>query len=297
MFSDGENYAARNYSDASVRVGIVRTESPDEENGTFYEVDVWLGGVQVPVSCTVISRFSNFYNYEEIRLRPWLRAPNVDGFLPPGSAGKYHFRDGEVVLIAFLDGDSREGVILGSIKHPVRAAATEPDTLAYYSTYNGLETQIDVDGAYTVTFQGTPLNRDLPVPPGQSEPVEPQYDPTIAGSFFGFDATGSFIIDCKDPVGDNKIEITRAAGGGTMTITSGANVISLAGNPAQGEMTVTTGNLTLETFATNITAQTEFAVDRRAVRCPATDIRRNWPGYSNQSSRNLYSSYGLSTVA
>jgi hypothetical protein len=261
LFKNGDEYDAYDKSDGAIRIGIVRSFEENEIEGTKYLVEVWMAGQQVPVSCVAATRFNSPYNFEEIRLKHWLRGPAAPGFLPEGTAGKYSFRDGTVVVVGFLDGSSREGVILGCIKHPNRAVATETETFAYHSVYNGLETTIDPEGAYTVTFQGAPLNDAVPVPPGTAEPSEVQYDPTKAGSMYGFDATGSFFIDCSNEIGDNKIEITRDPGGGTMTITSGQNVISIAGNPAQGELTVTTGNLTLETFATKITAQTEFALE------------------------------------
>jgi len=261
LYKTDESYGAKDYMDNAIRTGIVRKAVEHEDVGTKYIVEVFMGGNQVPVSCVPMTRFNSPYNFEEIRLKPWLRGPVASGFMDPGSASEYNFRDGTHVIIAFLDGKSREGVILGTIKHPSREVATETETLAYHSVYNGLETKIDPAGAYTVTFQGAPTNDAVSVPPGVSEVATVQYNPVIAGSFYGFDETGSFTIDCSDEVNTNMIKITKDAAGGTMMITSGQNTISIGGSPAQGELSITTGALALETFETKITAQTEFSVE------------------------------------
>ena len=232
-----------------------------EEVGTKYLVECYVGGNQVPVSCVPLTRFNSPYNFEEIRLKPWLRGSAASGFLTPGTASTHNLRDGETVVVAFLDGSAREGVILGSIKHPARATVTEEETLAYHCVYNGLETTIDAEGAYKVTFHGAPTNDAAPIPPGTAEPLDVLYNPVIDGSFYGFDNTGSFAIDCSNEIGPNKITITRDAAGGTMLIESGANIISIGGNIAQGELSVTTGKLALETFEVSIKAQTAFKVE------------------------------------
>jgi len=261
LYKTEESYGAQDYADTAIRVGIVRKAVEHEDVGTKYTVEVFMGGNQVPVSCVPMTRFNSPYNFEEIRLKPWLRGPAASGFMDPGTASTYNFRDGEHVIVAFLDGKSREGVILGTIKHPSRELATEAETLAYHSVYNGLETKIDPAGAYTVTFQGAPTNDSIPIPPGVSEVAAVKYNPIIAGSFYGFDDTGSFTIDCSDKINTNMIKITKDPAGGTMLIESGQNIISIGGKPAQGELSVTTGKLALETFEVSITAQTAFKVE------------------------------------
>jgi hypothetical protein len=261
LYKTKESYGAYDQSDTAIRVGIVRKAVEHEDVGTKYTVEVFMGGNQIPVSCVPMSRFNSPYNFEEIRLKPWLRGPAASGFMDPGTASTYNFRDGEHVVVAFLDGKAREGVILGTIKHPSRPPATPEATLCYHSVYNGLETKIDPEGAYTVTFQGAPLNDKAPLIPGITEVTAVQYSPDVAGSFYGFDATGSFSIDCSNEVGTNMIKITRDLQGGTMLIESGQNVISIGGNPAQGELSITTGKLALETFEVSIKAQTAFKVE------------------------------------
>jgi len=261
LYKDGESHGALDYSDTAIRVGIVRQSIEVDGVGTKYLVEVFMGGNQVPVSCVPVTRFNSPYNFEEVRLKPWLRGPAASGFLDPGAASTYNLRDGETVIVAFIDGDAREGIILGSIKHPSRETTTEENTLAYHSSYNGLETKIDVEGAYTVTFQGSPLNDSIPIPPGTKEIPPADYNPVIAGSFFGFDNAGSFIIDCTNDIGANKVTITKDPAGGTMKIESGQNIIDIAGNAAQGELTVTTGKLAFDTFETSFKAQTTFKVE------------------------------------
>lgn len=205
--------------DTAVRVGIVRSESKNLEDETTYVVEVINNGTQVPVPCILLTRFGGPYNYEEYKLKSW--GQNVSGDkLPPTTASTYDLRDGDVVLVAFIDGKSREGVILGCLRHPSRPEKTEDNELSYISEYNGLETRINKDGSYKVTFKGAPLNDNKKTPPG--EPVKPpEYNEEIAGSYFGFEETGSFIASD----GKQSIEIIKQDG--TIEIKSGENLIVL----------------------------------------------------------------------
>lgn len=252
-------YNVVDYNDTSIRVGIVRKSIEVEGTGTKYLVECYIGGNQVPVSCVPINRFNSPYNFEEIRLKPWLRGSAASGFLDPGAASTYSLRDGETVVIAFIDGSAREGVILGSIKHPVRATTTEEQTLAYHSVYNGLETTIDVEGAYKVTFQGAPLNDSEPIPPGTKELPEAEYDEEISGSYYGFDNAGNFSIDCSNDDGVNSIAINKTDG--TITIESGKNTIKIVGGSSDGELIITTGALKVEAKEISFNAQSTFKVE------------------------------------
>jgi len=261
LFKDDESYKVKDFKDNSIRVGIVRSSIEVDEIGTKYLVEVYVDGNQVPCSCVPLSRFNSPYNFEEIRLKPWLRGSAASGRLDPGTASVYNLRDGETVVVAFLDGTAREGVILGSIKHPVRDTVTEEETLAYHSVYNGVETTIDTEGAYKVTFQGSPLNDAEEVAPGTQEPTEVEYDEDIAGSFYSFDTTGSFTIDCGNDEGPNSIKILKDPGGGSLIIESGANIINIAGSSSEGELSVTTGILSIETSEISMVAEKTFKVE------------------------------------
>lgn len=259
LYKNGEAYDAIDNRDTAIRVGIVRKSIEVEKVGTKYLVECFVGGNQVPVSCVPLTRFNSPYNFEEIRLKPWLRGSATSGFLDPGTASTYSLRDGETVMVAFIDGSAREGVILGSIKHPTRDTVTDEQTLAYHSVYNGLETTIDTEGAYKVTFKGAPLNDQKQVQPGTQEPSAVEYNDEIAGSFYSFDNAGNFSIDCSNNDGANSVVINKTEG--MITIESGKSTINIVGGSSDGELSITTGTINTEAKEVNYKAQSTFKVE------------------------------------
>jgi hypothetical protein len=272
LFKYDDAYGISDNKFTGIYIGIVRKSELLSDGNTIYTVEYYLGGKQVPISCFAMTRFNSPYNFEEIRLKPWLRGPISSGLLPAGTASTYNMRDGEVVIVAPLDGNGREGVILGTVRHPSRKQVTEEGTLAYHSVYNGLETKIDPEGAYTVTFQGAPLNDATPIPPGLSEVAEAQYNPLISGSFFGFDNTGSFAIDVSNELGANMIKLTRDPAGGTILIESGKNIISIGGNPALGELSVTTDTYKVEVLESEMKATTAMKFEALQMSIKGTQV-------------------------
>jgi hypothetical protein len=93
---------------------------------------------------------------------------------------------------------------------------------AYYSNYNGVETSIDSDGAYTIKFNGKPTNTLLTAFGGTLP--KPTYNSTIAGSLISIEKDGSFVV------GDGSKQALRIDKSKTSTtITSGNTVITLDG--------------------------------------------------------------------
>jgi len=168
VLQDPDVFRVFDGKDCAIRVGIVREERQDSNQHTRYIVEVASGGRQIPVSCVMMTRFGGAYNFEEFRVRPWVRKfPTA--LLPESSASKYELRSGDVVLVAYLEGQSREGVILGGLNHPARKEKTTPGNIEYISMFNGLETQIRKDGSYKVTFKGAPITETvLELPPSGS---------------------------------------------------------------------------------------------------------------------------------
>jgi hypothetical protein len=251
---DADSFRAYDRKDNSLRVGMVRETKTVSDGSTRYVVEMYVGGAQVPISCQLMTRFGGVYNFEEYKVRAWANKLG-DPSLLPTTGSSYDFRSGDTVIVGLINGTSREGIILGGIRQEARTEELGDD-IEYLSRFNGLETKIDKDGAYTVTFQGTPINEpllDTPVPP-----VDPQFNPLTSGSFFGFDSTGSFTIDDNS---SSSIVITKDLASPAITITSGQNTISLAGNPALGETTVTTSTLNFSAIDTKFDSKKEFAVE------------------------------------
>lgn len=245
---DPNAYKSHSAKDDSLRVGMVR-ETREVSDGTIrYIVEVYISGNQVPVSCQLMTKFGGVYNFEDYRVRPWGKRVS-SGSLPPTTASTYDLRSGDMVIVGFVNGKSKEGVILGGLKHEARKSELGED-IEYLSRFNGFETKIDTEGSYTLTFNGIPTNEQLLDVPG-TPIVDPIYNPLVAGTFMTFSSDGGFQVDNGNGVG---IQITKDAISGTMTITSGSSTIELAGNPALGEMNIETGNL-------NIAAQKSTEID------------------------------------
>lgn len=237
-----DNYSTQAYNDKdnSIRVGIVREERMLKDDETRYIVEVSMDGRQVPVSCTLMTRWGGVYNFEEYRVRPWgkIKTP----VMAPGTAGKYTYRSGDTVVVAFLNGNSREGVILGGLRHPGRDEETTEGNIEYLSRFNGLETQIRTDGSYKVLFKGAPINETLLDIPLGAPIMSPVYNPLTSGSYFGFSSNGSFVVT------DSKqfIKIDKNIASGAIIIKSGKNTLELGGNIAIGTTTIQTDNIVME---------------------------------------------------
>lgn len=239
IMGDAHAYKVFDEDDNSIRVGIVREERQNKDDTTKYIVEVAYRGKQIPVSCVLLSRWGGAYNYEEFRIRPWVKK-FPSNLLPPSSASTYDLRSGDVVVVAFLDGQSREGVILGGLRHSSRTEKTTPGNIEYISEFNGLETQIRTDGSYKVTFKGAAITEALlEVPPAGQPIAEPQYNPLTSGSFYGFDSDGSYVVSD----GDQYVKITKSLTSGSIVMVSGKNRIDMGGNPAIGAIGLTTDNL------------------------------------------------------
>lgn len=228
-----------------IRVGIVRRITETVEGEIAYSVELQVNGKQVPVVCTVMSRFGGVYNFEEFNVRPWDKQ-ELDAHLPV-SAGELAYRAGDVVVVGLLGGSFYDGIILGGLKHPAREQKIVDDSIQYYSIFNGLEKQIRADGSYKVTFKGAPVNEKLlEAPPTGTAPVSPAYNPLIAESYYGFDANGSFIVTDSAPAGPQMIKVFKDQSSGSIILKSGQSTVELGGNPAIGQFGAKAANITLE---------------------------------------------------
>ena len=250
IYQDPYTHKAFNEYDHSIRIGMVREEITLSDGTTKYLVEVASGGRQIPVSCFLLTKWGGVYNFEEYRVRPWVRKFPT-GFLPPASAGLYEYRAGDVVLVAYMEGQGREGVILGGLKHPARDEITKSGNIEYISRFNGLETQIRKDGSYKVEFKGTPISEvGLELPPTGAALPEPVYNPLIAGSYYGFDKDGSYVVSD----GDQFIKIIKKKLSGSIVIVSGNNRIDLGGNPILADMGITTDKMAIDSLSFSLKA-------------------------------------------
>jgi len=224
-------FGAHAIKDTSVRIGIIR-EVRDGVDGPVYMVEVLVDGKMLIVGCTLMTRFGGAHNFEEYQARPW--APITTKIPSPTIAAEYKSRAGDTVVVAYLNGRSKEGVILGGIRHPSRKTKLKKGSIGYLSEFNGLETSIKEDGSYRVTFKGYSISNKatLALPPTGTQVVPPVYNPLFGGSYFGFDSKGSYIVsDGAKVPGPQFLKINKNPLNGSIIIKSGTAVIQLGGSP------------------------------------------------------------------
>jgi hypothetical protein len=229
VFQDPNSYSAYNNKENRIMVGTVREELFDKESKqTKYLVDVWLDGITMSIVCSNCTRFGGIYNYEEYTRQTY----KVDDSKRPVSNSVI---PGDHVIVAFLGGDAREGVILSGYKHFGRRETidfkkdsassqflnreTKIAATKYASEFNGVEKMINADGEYRVTFKGQPTNLANLVAIGDKEIPNPQYDTSIGSSYYEFDKTGSYFITDNSKENPQSIKIDKQ--NGKVIITSG----------------------------------------------------------------------------
>jgi hypothetical protein len=83
----------------------------------------------------------------------------------PDFKNKVDFKqqDSNLVLLLCLDGNSERAVIIGGLPHPAsKAILDKAKEMHFESEYNGLNIQINKDGAFTLTFKGPTDNQGQP---------------------------------------------------------------------------------------------------------------------------------------
>jgi hypothetical protein len=200
---------------AFVRIGIVKKIYQDTVDGDIrYLVEIQDTNDKIPISCRILSRFGGVYNYEDMVARGY----STTG--APDPIQNYDAKAGDIVLIAFINGEGREGVILGGMTHAARKVSLDPtDGPQYKTEFNGVETLINKDGEITVTFKGQPTNLSMLNSTPSKRISEPKYNTTVGTSYYKFDKTGSYTVSDNSNSGVQSIKIDKPAG--TLTISSG----------------------------------------------------------------------------
>jgi hypothetical protein len=237
----GLNRATR-MIDNSIHTGIVHEELSSGNTGeTQYVVMVTVNGQDVPVTCKRMSRWGGVHNYEEYTLRGY------QDVIGTGTNINYSQRPGDVVIVAFLDGIAKQGIILGGIRHGARTEAVPGGGPAYKSRFNGIEKEITSSGALKYTYKGIVPSPQLEFPPTGAQIAE-AIDNPLGGASFGFNESGSFNIDDGS---DQSILLKKDSFvGGTMYIKSGSTQITITGNFIEPIIDLkTTGTINLDAGA------------------------------------------------
>jgi hypothetical protein len=248
---DLESFALDNPQDPILKIGTVQSVV-EFKGDLLYNVEVWLGGKWTAVQCTRTSRFGGIYNYEEYTHR---------GFIELGQYGRFDFKAGDHVLIAYVGGSSLTGAIVGCLNHPGRPRKFDKDSdIAYESEFNGLNKSIGRDGDYTVTYKGLQTNIDKlkeKAEDGKEIPA-PEYDESIGGSFYRFGVDGSFEVSDND---NQSIFIDKPFG--QIVVTSGGTSLTINKDAESYEIV---------NKSTTITAADSFSLDTKATTINSTDV-------------------------
>lgn len=176
----------------SIRVGMVRQRVYMENSQeTKYVVEVWNNNRSYPMQCVRTYKHGGLFNYEEYTHRGF--EPGKDQV----SYGNFSVVPGDMVVVAAANGNTREGIILGSLKHAGRSEILPSinNHNAYLSEFNGVQTGINNAGEYRVTFKGVPTNiKEFNKSPTGSPYPAPEYDLDVGFSYFEFDKTGSYTL-------------------------------------------------------------------------------------------------------
>lgn len=229
IYRDQDAFQGWHRQNLQLNIGQVsKVERIEEEDitKTVYVVDVYDSTNILPIRCVRMSKFGGVYNFEEVTYRPF----NGDGDV--ASDGPYDIKAGDIVVVGYLAGDDREGIILGCIRHPAREEEINQlgeDGIAYISVFNGIQTTIDKDGQFKQEFLGQPTNLSkLEDAPNGQVPEPPMYDEEVGTSYYMWDKTGSYIL--SDNAKEKPMTMKFDKPGGIWTLDIGETNITIDKN-------------------------------------------------------------------
>jgi len=200
-------------------------------------------------------RFGGVFNYEDYVCRGYQTTA------APDSVDSYAAKAGDAVLVGQFNGQGREGIILGGLTHAARTTTLNA-TLGpqYLAEFNGIQTSINVDGEWTLTFRGQPTNLAvLSNAPSNTIPI-PTYNTTIGSSYMKFDKTGGWIISDNATTDPQFMHIDKVAG----VITMNAGQISLSMTKASQAVQLTCQSLTINSTNTITETTTNYSMTASA---------------------------------
>jgi hypothetical protein len=215
IWQNSKSFSAVSSKDPYMRIGIVKKVYRDGRTADLrYLVEIQDRNDSIEVNARLLRRFGGVFNYEDVVVHGY----KFDD--KPDPVRAFDAKAGDTVLVAFLNGEAREAIILGGLTHLARKSTIDITKGPQYAAeFNGVETTINENGEYKITFKAVPTNiKKLDEKPGKTIP-KPTYDTKIGGSFFQFDKTGSIEINDKDQGGIQNLRIDKP--NGIITVNSG----------------------------------------------------------------------------
>src|ERR1035437_8425661 len=120
--------------DPYLRVGIVKRVYTDVKSSTLrYLVEVRDRSDAIEINAQQMRKFGGIYNYEGMVLQGY-RVGDL-----PDATNDFAAKAGDTVLVACLNGEQREGIIIGGLSHPGRKSKVSVhDGPIYISEFNGI---------------------------------------------------------------------------------------------------------------------------------------------------------------
>jgi len=237
IWSDPDNMSVANRLDGLIRIGIVKGAFNDVDTGELrYLVEIQSNAKKINMNCRMMRRFGGVYNYEDYIDRGYKTNDS------PDPVAGFDAKAGDAVLIGQLNGQGREGVILGGLTHAARKTAIQAiNGPQYDAEFNGIHTNINADGEWILTFKGQPTNLNkLNNTPSKELPA-PEYNTDIGSSFMKFDKTGSWTVSDNASSDPQSMFIDKA--NGVVTVTAGQ--VSLVMKKSDQSVTLTCETLTI----------------------------------------------------
>lgn len=208
IWQSSYNQHGLEHKDPYLRIGIVKGVYQQKNSHDLrYLVEIQDRSNRVEVNARLLRKFGGAYNYEDTVLRGY----KIDD--KPDSVSSFDAKAGDTVLVAFLNGEAREAVILGGISHPSRKSPLNiKNGPQHISEFNGIETSINESGEYRLTFKALPTNLSKLNDKPSSAIKPPTYNTKIGGSYFLFDKTGSMHLNDVAQNGPQSVKINKPDG-------------------------------------------------------------------------------------
>lgn len=252
IWAHPETKAAYNRVDGLIRIGVIKTAFNDADTGELrYLVGVQSNGREIDTNCRMLRRFGGVYNYEDYIGHGY----NIQD--SPDAITGFNAKAGDAVLVGQFNGQGREGVILGGLTHAARTTTIQAsDGPQYDAEFNGVHTNINADGEWTLTFKGQPTNLDdLNDVPSETIPA-PQYDTSVGGSFMKFDMQGGWTVSDAAQSDPQSIVIDKASG----TLTATAGQVSLSMDKSSQAVSLTCQDTTVNSTNSYKLTTSDYAV-------------------------------------
>ena len=222
----------RSYRNTGIKAGLVSNSyaANDSRNvsGLCTEYDIIVmeqnedkGSTPITYkNCMSSQGFGSIADYFEYTLRPKTFQTNK-GF------PTFSNQDGAIALIQCLDNVGEKALVIGNLIHPNRPTNITSTAPQLFWEYNGIGITINIDGSFSLTFQGATNSKGVPTDATQGNTVfqiKPDGSFEFKHSTVDISANRSGILNIT-----TKSDTNITAGGNTNVTTSGNTNLTTTG--------------------------------------------------------------------